>query len=340
MLERDDFPSSLVPDYLSEAMVSYPARGGKRLRPALLVWSCEAAGGVAELAWDAALAVELYHNWTLIHDDIIDDDAVRRGQPTCHVALSGHAAGFPSGHARRKQAFGGNMAILAGDVLHAWSVECLARSADRGAPADVVLALVRRMCQWLTPMLISGEAMDVEFELRHQVPAGEIRDMMFRKTGALLQFCAEAGVVLATGSDFAEPEVVAAGQFAALAGLAFQAQDDLLGVFAEDAAFGKPVGSDLAEGKHTLLLARTLAMAGERQRAELLACLGPGDEMTEQQLRLCRRIISDCGAREAVAAEAEQASVRARDLLHGCFPPSAARDRLGEWLEFLTKRSF
>lgn len=341
MILADPLPRSVAPDYLSAALVSYPERGGKRLRPALLIWSCAAAGGDVEAAWPAALAVELYHNWTLIHDDIIDDDDQRRGKPTCHTLLAGEAARFADGGSeRRRRVFGANMAILAGDVLHGWSIDALARGTAAGVEPAVNLALVRRMCSWLTPRLIAGEALDIEFELRQEVDSRQILEMMYLKTGALLQFCAEAGVMIGQGiSRFDAPEVDSAGRFAAAAGVVFQIQDDLLGLFAETGTLGKPVGSDIAEGKHTLLIARTMEMASAPQKRELAGYLGTGSALGSEQLDRCRRIITACGARAAVETEAREIAEKAGELLVAGFAPSPARDRLAEWLQFLTRRS-
>ena len=341
MLQTDPLPGDVLPDYLGRAMTAYPASGGKRLRPALLLWCCEAAGGDVDQAWDAALAVELYHNWTLIHDDIIDNDSLRRGAPTCHVRLADEGKKYPGHEDRGRRVFGANMAILAGDVLHGWSVDCLARSVDQGVDPRVVLALIRRLNHWLTPALISGEALDVTFELRDDVPPEEIRRMMFLKTGALLQFAAEAGVMIGLGSaDGTCEKVVKAGQFAAEAGVAFQIKDDLLGMFADEKKLGKPVGSDISEGKHTLLLARTLEMATPAALGPVRSLLGCGRPLTAEELRRCQEVITDCGAQAALQAEADGIAESAKKHLETAFAPSAARENLEEWLAFLTQREF
>lgn len=341
MIHADPLPGCVRPDYLGRAMAAYPASGGKRLRPALLLWCCEAAGGDVEQAWDAALAVELYHNWTLIHDDIIDNDTTRRGAPTCHVVLAEEGKRLAGRSDPRCQVFGANMAILAGDVLHGWSVDCLTRSVERGVAPGVVLALIRRMSNWLTPGLISGEALDVTFELREDVSPEEIRRMMFLKTGALLQFAAEAGVMIGLGITAAGHErVVNAGKFAAAAGVAFQIKDDLLGVFADEKKLGKPVGSDISEGKHTLLLSRTLEMASTSRLEPLRALLGCGRPLTEEELSRCQSVIVDCGAQAALQAEADGITESAKKHLEIAFSPSTARKNLEEWLAFLTRREF
>ncbi|MDT8389264.1 MAG: polyprenyl synthetase family protein [Lentisphaeria bacterium] len=341
MIQAETLPGTVLPDYLGRAMAAYPASGGKRLRPALLVWCCEAAGGDVDQAWDAALAVELYHNWTLIHDDIIDHDSIRRGAPTCHVVLAEEGRRLPGASEQRRRTFGANMAILAGDVLHGWSVDCLARSVERGVAPEVVLTLIRRMSHWLTPGLISGEALDVTFELRDDVSPEDIRRMMFLKTGALLQFAAEAGVMIGRGAaDTTHEQVVNAGKFAAEAGVAFQIKDDLLGVFADEKKLGKPVGSDISEGKRTLLLTRTMTMASPSQLDPLRALLGCGRPLTQDELRRCQNVIIDCGAQAVLQAEADGVAESAEKHLAAAFPPSPARENLQEWLAFLTRRDF
>ena len=96
LLENDDYPNIVQPEYLREAVRAYPCQGGKRLRPALLIWSCGLFGGNVEQAYNAAAAVEIYHNWTLVHDDIIDNDKVRRGAPTSHCFLRDEGFSMPS----------------------------------------------------------------------------------------------------------------------------------------------------------------------------------------------------------------------------------------------------
>ncbi|MFA5204850.1 MAG: polyprenyl synthetase family protein, partial [Lentisphaeria bacterium] len=297
LLAADPFPAAVNPGYLREAVLAYPRRGGKRLRPALALWCCGVAGGDPERAWPAALAVELYHNWTLIHDDIIDGDVTRRGQPSCHVLLEQAAGAWPGLRSRRRrERFGRDQAILAGDILHGWSQAVLARAPAYGVSDTVSRALVSRLAGRVTPLLISGEAQDVEYAGRAGVRPGEVWRMMIRKTGVLLQFAAEAGAMIGAGTaDPRHPAPRRLGRLARQAGVAFQLRDDWLGMFGDEAALGKPAGSDLREGKKTLLFTTAVAGLAGAARRRLLQLAGrPG--LSAAELAEARGLIRQSGA--------------------------------------------
>jgi geranylgeranyl diphosphate synthase type I len=335
LLAAEVFPRRIQPAYLREAVCAYPARGGKRLRAALVLWCCELCGADPRQARQAALAVELYHNWTLIHDDIIDDDAFRRGLPSCHLLLQEHKPDFVADSAE----FGRNMAILAGDVLHGWAVDALNRVTADGVDPAVTGALVGRLAGWVTPELISGEALDVEFESRPALTDEAVENMLRLKTGVLLQFAAETGAMIGLCcADHLHPGVVALGRFAADAGLAFQLQDDILGIFGDEASLGKPVGSDLREGKQTLLYLEALKLSPADQRAELQALWGKPDA-DARDLELARRLLVDCGAREAIRQRAEKL-VRCSQKILLDYPDSRPRLLLGQWADFMLQRAF
>ncbi len=337
LLADEMLPRQVCPEYLMEAVLAYPLRGGKRLRPALACWFCGLVGGDPDAALRTALAIELYHNWTLIHDDIIDDDDLRRGAPSCHILLA--AAGRKIGSQEQGFAacFGRNMAILAGDILHGWSVNLLARAGEDGVPAEVVNMLVRRLSGWVTPELISGEALDVEFESRGQLSIDEIENMLLMKTGVLLQFAAEAGVMIGRQtSDIGHPEVRRAADFAAHAGMAFQLQDDILGMFGDQQRLGKPVCSDLREGKKTLLLVHTLERCSTAERQELQAMVARSD-LTDRDTVRAQEIMTSCGALAAVQQRANELAEQARECLDA-FPENRFRNLLHQWVDFLVQR--
>jgi len=339
MLRDETLPARVSPEYLRAAVRDYPERGGKRLRPALVVWFCELAGGTANLAWHTALAVELYHNWTLVHDDIIDNDEIRRGQPTAHASLrETPGMALVGGDPDVASTFGRSMALLTGDIQHDWAVDCLCRSTRGcGVSAAVTLALVKRFCGHVTPALISGEALDVEFALRADVSVAEIERMMRLKTGVLLEFCAQAGVVLGTGNpDWTSLLCDAAGRFAADAGLAFQLQDDVLGLFSSEEKFGKPIGNDLREGKHTLLFAAALERANSADREELLRLRGASAADGETIAR-AQEIVRACGALDAVQQRA-RALVASANAALAPFPPGPLRERMAETAHYFIQR--
>ena len=129
LLKQDPFPGTVKPEYLREAVRDYPVRGGKRLRPAIVIWCCELLGGDREQALYPAAAAEVFHNWTLVHDDIIDQDNTRRGKPTCHITLQenlGRRFQLSETEAARS---GRDYAILAGDLQQGWATDLILRSA-------------------------------------------------------------------------------------------------------------------------------------------------------------------------------------------------------------------
>ncbi len=337
LLATEKLPAQICPEYLMQGVTSYPKRGGKRLRPALTFWFCGLVGGNPDRAARTALGIELYHNWTLIHDDIIDDDDLRRGQPTCHIQMqdAGQRLGLKNGEDR---VFGRNMAILAGDILHGWAINLISRAYQDGVPLNVVNSLMRRLTGWVTPELIGGEALDVEFETRHEMNADEIENMLLMKTGVLLQFAAEAGVMIGRNvDDIGDPMVKNAAVFAARAGMAFQLQDDILGTFGDEDQLGKPVCSDLREGKHTLLLATARKLCTPAHLQELTGLVGNAT-LTDTDAERCRTIMIDCGALASVQQRAAGLVREAHEVLDK-FPDNQYRGLLRQWVDFLVSRN-
>ena len=217
--------------------------GGKRVRPALLVISCESVGGGMAEALDAAAAIEIMHNFTLVHDDIMDNADSRRGRPTLH------------------RAWNVNDALLAGDILVGASFEALlgTRAKAQGALAAVLTRALLDVC--------TGQAMDLEFERRTDVTVREYFRMIEKKTGSLLAAAAELGALVGRGS---RAQVAALRKFGLRLGTAFQVQDDLLDVIGDPAGFGKTIGGDILEGKRTYLLLTAAGRASGYDR-ELIA---------------------------------------------------------------------
>ncbi len=342
ILAADDFPGTVRPPMLTAAVRDYPSRGGKRLRPALVLWSCGLLGGDPRQAEFAAAAVEVYHNWTLVHDDIIDRDDTRRGRPTCHAALAAEAAEAFGITAEDAARHGRDLAILAGDVQQAWANHLLFRSIESGVDAALTLRLARHLQDQVNRDLISGEAMDVEFCHRpwETLSVDEVETMLYLKTGALLRYCAETGGRLALGTANAatDSRVTRLGDFAAAAGIAFQLRDDWLGLYGDAATLGKPVGSDLAEGKPTLLLLHAWARLDEAGRRELRTLVGcpVGDDAT---LVRAQSLVRESGAEAIVRDRAAELADKARTILLG-HADGPCRARLLAWTDFLVGRDW
>ncbi|OPZ84397.1 MAG: Farnesyl diphosphate synthase [bacterium ADurb.Bin429] len=267
---RPDF----APETLLEAALAYPSAGGKALRPALLAWCCRMLDGPEDAAVRAGAAVELYHTYTLVHDDVIDRDPLRRGQPSVHARMAKIGRAQFQLDNEETAHYGLSMAILAGDCLHCWAVKLLATLPALGADPAVALRLVERLQGVVGPAIVEGEARDIElpFTPVAEVTEAEMLQVIRTKTAALFAYCGWAGGLLARGVE--DDAVRALAAFAEHAGIAFQLQDDVLGLIADEATLGKPVGNDLREGKRTLIIALGWARASAAQRAELAAVLG------------------------------------------------------------------
>jgi len=339
---EDDFPEKIRPSYLRDAVLDYPSRGGKRLRPAILMWSCGLLGGRLESAKFAAAAVEIYHNWTLVHDDIIDNDNMRRGKPSPHFKIAksaGKAFGIRPGEALT---FGKNFAMLAGDIQQGWAANMLLKSAGAGVSPELTIHLSRRLHELVNRDLISGEALDVEmplFELGKLSPA-KIEGMLYLKTGALLRYCAETGALIGLGSaKFADDmRVRRLGEFASSTGVAFQLRDDWLGIFGDEEKLGKPVGSDLSEAKPTLLIYHAWSKLDKPGRGKLLSLLGR-PSYSKKDLDLARKIIRDTGAEQKVLRRAGALAKSAKEVLLD-FPESKYRSLLMDLSDYLTGREY
>ncbi len=339
-IEQDSFPAQVFPELLRNAVWDYPLRGGKRLRPALLLWTCGMTGGHCETALPAAAAVEIFHNWTLVHDDIIDRDEVRRGQPTAHIQLRDSAKVRFGGSPEKAAAYGISFAILAGDVQQAWAVHTLMRLSENHVHDSVVLALVRRMQTELNRVLISGEALDVEFELHNPdtVSKEDIFRMISGKTSALLRYSMQAGAAIALQStDFDSPLQQDIGNFAENLGLAFQIQDDLLGLYGDFKTFGKPIASDFQEAKPTILYREAMDRMNSVQRQELKSMLHL-PFYGEEEIQKLRTMIHDCGAEDAVRKLSEDFSGKALAILER-FPKNQYRDLLKDLTLMLIGRN-
>src|SRR3984885_4784223 len=245
------------------------AGAGKALRPALARLSARAAGAPAERAVSAAAAVELVHNFSLLHDDIMDGDTERRHRPTAWTV------------------FGVGAAILAGDALLVLSQDLLLETPPYGIwAARCLSAAVQR--------LIAGQSADLEFEQRDDVKVAECLDMEADKTAALMACACSIGAIY-TGAPGAL--VMSLAEFGTGAGLAFQLADDMLGIWGTPEITGKPVVSDLQARKKSMpiVAALTSSTAASEQLAALLA--EPG-ELTGDQIARATRLVEEAGGRD------------------------------------------
>ena len=350
IIRNDNFTDTITPTFLKDAVRDYPLRGGKHLRSALLSWSCGILGGNPESAQFAAAAVEIYHNWTLVHDDIIDNDLMRRNAPSEHIALANIAKSeYPFADAQK---FGRDFAILAGDIQQGWAVNMLLRSIEAGVSEKTVIYLVKKLQEHVNRDLISGEALDVEFSYKNiaDIAKEHVEKMLYMKTGVLLEFAAVAGGVIALDENSSthlsvaqlqqliekEPRLKKLANFASKAGIAFQLKDDWLGIFGSEEELGKPIASDIAEAKPTILLMETFERINDNEKEKLNSFIGR-ESFSEEDLCVIRNIIRSSGAEDAVIQRSEQLLSEAKASLEE-FDDSMYKRNLNQWADFLITR--
>ncbi|MFI9202148.1 polyprenyl synthetase family protein [Streptomyces sp. NPDC053048] len=297
-----------------------PAHGdsGKAIRPALALLSAEAAGAAPEVGIPGAVAVELVHNFSLLHDDLMDGDEQRRHRDTVWKAYS------PA------------QAILVGDALFALANEVLLEL------GTVEAGRATRRLTTATRKLIDGQAQDISYEHRERVTVAECLEMEGNKTGALLACAVSIGAVLGGADDRTADTLEAYGYHL---GLAFQAVDDLLGIWGDPETTGKQTWSDLRQRKKSLPVVAALAAGGpaSERLAEILAAdakLSDSQlaDFTEEEFASRAALIEEAGGREWTSQEARRQHATAVEALNAVDMPAAVRDRLTALADFVVVR--
>lgn len=283
------------------------AGGGKHVRAGLVLTAAASVGGTSERALVGAVALELVHNFSLVHDDIIDGDIERRHRPTVW-------AEFGVGHA-----------IITGDALVTLALQLLL---EDGTPEAVRAAAVLADA---TQAMIAGQSEDMASERRESLSVDECLEMEAGKTGALLSCAAAVGAILGGGSQQA---VEALSEFGQHLGIAFQAIDDVLGIWGEPAVTGKPVGNDLRLHKKTLPV--SLAWASPEVPDHLRRLLGT--ELSHDDVVRAARLLDEHGAREATLAIGESHLESALAALDRVRLERPARAELVAIARFVTAR--
>ncbi|MBS1684579.1 MAG: polyprenyl synthetase family protein [Bacteroidetes bacterium] len=241
----------LQPTGLYEPMEHIMAIPGKRIRPLLLLIACDAFGGDVQQALGAAHAMELFHNFSLVHDDIMDDATLRRGVDTVH------------------EKFGLNAGILSGDALFAYAYKYLAQSPEAMLPS-LFHVFTKAAIE-----ILEGQQMDMDFEQRLDVTVDEYLKMIGYKTSVLLACSLQTGAIIGGASAEDQARLY---DFGLKLGLSFQIKDDWLDTFGDNEKVGKKVGGDIIQNKKTLLLITLLLEAGADDRRALLLLFTEGDE--------------------------------------------------------------
>ncbi len=290
--------------------------GGKAVRPALALLSAEAAGAPPETGIPGAVAVELVHNFSLLHDDLMDGDEQRRHRDTVW------------------KVHGPAQAILVGDALFALANEILLElgTVDAGRATRRLTTATRK--------LIDGQAQDISYEHRERVTVEECLEMEGNKTGALLACAVSIGAVLGGADDRMADSLEAYGYHL---GLAFQAIDDLLGIWGDPEATGKQTWSDLRQRKKSLPVVAALAAGGHAsdRLAELLAADAKStdlDNFDEQAFANRAALIEEAGGREWTSQEARRQHATAVGALDGVDMPPRVREQLVALADFVVVR--
>ena len=281
--------------------------GGKRLRPSMLLLAGEAAGGdVAALA-PAAVSIELIHNFTLIHDDIMDNADVRRGRPAVH------------------KIWGQSGAILAGDTLYSKAFQVLGMTAARPQLILGAMNLLSRTCT----AICEGQWLDMEFESRERVTEAEYMEMIEKKTGVLYGASAGIGALL-SGAD---PDVVAAlDQFGRLTGMGFQLQDDIIDLITPEKVSGKKQGGDLIEAKKTLIMIHAFAN-------DVPVNVFGKKDATAKDIQEAISLLEKSGSIKYARSRAEEMVEKGKRALQ-VLPDSRARATLLELADFMIRRIY
>lgn len=294
-----------------DAMKYLILAGGKRLRPVIAMLSCESVGGKKENVMHFAVALEIVHNFTLLHDDIMDKDEFRRGVKTTHVV------------------FGEPRTIIAGDALFALAFEEIAKLEMEPEKLKILLKDFSSMVREIS----EGQDMDIDFETRNNVSEKEYLEMIDKKTARILKSAAMGGALIGNGSS---QQVKNLAEYGRLIGVVFQIWDDVLGLVGDPEITGKPVGNDIRRGKKTLIVVHGLNHAGRDDKKTLLNILGKEDA-TGKELENAVEILRKTNSIEYAKGMALDLVEKAKETL-GILSESGSRDVLSMIAEYCAGR--
>ncbi|MDH2907531.1 MAG: polyprenyl synthetase family protein [Candidatus Nitrosotalea sp.] len=313
----DSFLSSKLsgePKDLYQAASYLIDHGGKRLRPYMVIKSCQLLGGTPKQAIPAAAAVEMVHNFTLVHDDIMDNDEVRHGVPTVHVRF-----GMPIG-------------ILAGDLLFSRAFETISKPYIHKS-GNVGLNLVTTLAKACTDVC-EGQALDISMAKSSKIPSeDQYIKMIEKKTSSLFVASCAMGAI-AANKDFAD--VTRLSTFGRNLGIAFQIIDDLIGVTGDPKITKKPVGNDIREGKKSLPILMAIKKANSQEKKIILNAFG-NPSVSKSEVERAISTISALGIGNAIKQKAtyhSNAAMKSISIYDG-----PAKNELLSLLDFVVERS-
>ncbi len=300
------------PIELYEPIAYLMAIGGKRMRPLLTVLAYELYQKAEENTFNAALAVEIFHNFTLMHDDIMDEAPLRRGQATVH------------------EKWNAPVAILSGDVM-------LVRAYDQlleYCPPDK-LALVLKKFNKCAAEVCEGQQHDMNFEQQLTVSEGAYIDMIRQKTAVLLGFSLEYGGILANAE---ENETDMLYQMGVNVGLGFQLMDDLLDVYADQSKFGKQVGGDIISNKKTYLLIKALELVRGEDKEKLNFWINQTQFDKQEKVKAVKEIYQNIGIKELAESKMNEYFELGFQNLEDLQASNEKKNLLSEFFQYLIKR--
>jgi geranylgeranyl diphosphate synthase type I len=300
------------PKKLYDAAGHLIVNGGKRLRPYMVIRSCQILKGNVSSAMQAASAVEMVHNFTLVHDDIMDNDEMRHGVSTVH------------------KKFGTPIAILAGDVLFSKAFQVIA---DSKLSTNATIQLVSRLAKACVDVC-EGQLLDVKMAEERKIPSqAEYITMVDKKTAALFDVSCAMGAICATNKV---KDISNLSSFGRNLGIAFQITDDLIGVMGDSKITKKPVGNDLREGKKSLPILMAIKLAKGNEKKIILKAFG-NSKISRNDLNKAVDIIRSLGIEENVRKQALKYAERAEKSLESY--SGSAKTELISLLDFVVKRS-
>ncbi|QLH02362.1 geranylgeranyl pyrophosphate synthase [Nitrosopumilus cobalaminigenes] len=300
------------PKKLYDAAGHLIVNGGKRLRPYMVIRSCQILKGKVSNAMPAASAVEMVHNFSLVHDDIMDNDEMRHGVPTVH------------------KKFGMPIAILAGDVLFSKAFQVIT---DSKLSASATTQLVSRLSKACVD-ICEGQLLDVKMAEEKKIPSqAEYISMIGKKTAALFDVSCAMGAICATNKPI---DISNLSSFGRNLGIAFQITDDLIGVMGDPKITKKPVGNDLREGKKSLPILMAIKLAKGNDKKIILKAFG-NSKISRKDLNKSVEVIRSLGIEQNVRKQALKYAEKAEKSLAKYSGP--AKTELISLLDFVVKRS-
>jgi len=328
LIEQLEASASQVNDYIYSLLrgkpkVLYDASshlirtGGKRLRPFLVMKSCEIFDKDIKKAISAAAALELIHNFTLVHDDIMDHDLMRHNAPTVHAK------------------YGVPLAIVAGDILFAKAFESIVSGMWEMNIEESIIVRVLELAVKSSIKVCEGQVKDLRMALSKRFYSKETYfDMIQSKTAALFEVACRIGSIIGGAGKEDEKSMTNFGKYL---GIAFQLVDDVLGIAGDPRLTGKPVGSDLREGKKTHVLSLALKLANDEERIKIQKVFGKR-KATKEEMDEALAIISKTKVANVVRDEAKFYAERALSMIRR-YPDSPAKKSLLELTDFIVTRN-